>query len=201
MNLTASDRAKFGGVFQTECWRRIMPEDVLSPDDKVALVYSQRRKRYEWRRLVWIDTSHNIFTNEGLDHILNVEFHATTQITTWYCVMSETNTSPAAGMTYAVPSFTETTAYDEATRPAYNEAASSSQSITNSANKAAFTMNATKTLYGAALVGGGTAATTKGDTAGGGTLDCYALFAASRGVQDDDVVNLTYQVGSADDGA
>lgn len=151
--------------------------------------------------LKWVDESENLVTNEGLDAILDIMLHASTQITTWYCVMFENNHTPAAGNTYAVPGYTETTSYDEATRPAYVEAAASGQSITNSANKATFTISATKTLYGAALVGGGSAPTTKGDTAGGGTLLCCVQFAASRAVVDDDVVNLTYTVSAADDGA
>jgi len=149
--------------------------------------------------LKWTERVHNIVTDEGLDSVLDVYLHAATQITTWYCCMSESDTAAAANLTYAVPGYTETEAYDEATRPAYNEAASSSQSITNSANKAVFTMNATKTLYGASLVGGGTDGNTKGDAAGGGTLFCYSKFGSSRGVVDDDVVNLTYTVGAADD--
>lgn len=182
--VATKQRGKIGGVFTAEIWRP-------TKNSRSGGI------NYE---LIDVLKSHNIITNEGLDAILDIMLHASTQITTWYCVMSETNTSPAAGMTYATPSFTETTAYDEANRPEYNEAAASSQSITNSANKAQFTMNATKTLYGAALVGGGTGASTKGDTAGGGTLLCYALFASSRGVVDDDVVNLTYTVSAADDG-
>jgi hypothetical protein len=143
---------------------------------------------------------HNIITNEGLDAILDIMLHADTQITTWYCVMSESDTSPAAGMTYAVPSFTETQAYDGATRPVYDEAAAASQSITNEASKASFTMNATKTLYGAGLVGGGGAPATKGDAAGGGTLFNYGAFGASQPVVDDNVVNLTITISAADDG-
>jgi hypothetical protein len=166
---------KLGGFFEVEC--------------------NDKKGRLKWRERV-----HNIWTNEGLDHMLNVILHGSTQIGTWYCTMSETNTTPAAGMTYAAPSFTETQAYDEATRPVYNEAASSSQSITNAANKAVFTINATKTLYGAGLKGGGSAATTKGDTAGGGTLLCYSLFTSPRSVVAADVVNLTYVVPGADDG-
>jgi len=166
--------AKFRGEFVTECYR----------DGK----------------LIWLDKTHNIITNQGLDHILNTELHAGTAITTWYCTLVETNTTPAATMTYAVPTYTESTAYDETTRPEYVEAASSSQSVTNSASKAVFTISATKTMYGASLVGGGTAASTKADTAGGGTLLCYALFSASRAVVDNDVINLTYTVSAADDG-
>jgi len=143
---------------------------------------------------------HNIVTNEGLDSILNIQLHAATQITTWYCVISETDTEGAANLTYAVPSFTELAAYDEGTRPAYVEAASSSQSVTNSANKAVFTANATKTLYGAGLVGGGSTPGTKSDVAGGGTLFNYGKFAASQPVVDDNVVNLTITITGADDG-
>jgi hypothetical protein len=166
--------AKFRGKFLTECYR----------DGK----------------LIWVDETQNIITNEGLNAILNIMLHATTQITTWYCTLVESDTTPAAGMTYAVPVYTESVAYDETTRPEYVEAASTAQSTTNSANKAVFTINATKTMYGASLVGGGSAPSTKGNTAGGGTLLCYAKFSASRAVIDDDVINLTYTITSADDG-
>ncbi len=151
-------------------------------------------------RLKWVEETHNIVTNEGLNHILNAVLNAATQITTWYCTLAETNTSAAAGMTYAVPSYTETTAYDEATRPAYVEATSTAQSTTNSASPAVFTISATKTIYGASLVGGGSAATTKGNTAGGGTLLCYALFTTARSVLDNDVINLSYTLTMSDDG-
>lgn len=167
---------RIGGVFDLVC---------LGPDG-----------REKWR-----ERAHNIVTNEGLNHILDAVLHGATQITTWYVAPVESNTSPAAGLTYATPTFTESTAYDEANRVAYNEAAAASQSITNSANPASFSINATKTIYGAALVGGGSAPTTKGDTAGGGTLLCYALLTASKSVASGDTLNITYTLSAADDGA
>jgi len=142
----------------------------------------------------------NIVTDEGLNAFLNIMLHAATQITTWYCVMFEDNFTPDGDETYAVPGYTEFAAYDEATRPEYEEAESTEESITNSANKAVFTANATKTLYGAALVGGGSDPTVKSNTAGGGTLLCAGKFAASQPVVDDNVVNLTYTVTAADAG-
>lgn len=166
-------RARFKGVFEVECFRK--------------------------GKLLWREIVENLVTNEGLDAILDIMLHASTQITTWYCTLVETDTAPAAGMTYAVPVYTESSSYDEATRPEYVEAAASSQSTTNSANKAVFTISATKTMYGASLVGGGSDPTVKGNTAGGGTLLCYAKFAASRSVVDDDVINLTYTFSAADD--
>lgn len=148
----------------------------------------------------WVEKVHNLVTNQGLNAILDIMLHATTQITAWYVAIFETDTTILATHTYAAPGYTESTAYTEGTRPAYNEAAASGQSITNSANKASFAINATKTIYGAALVGGGSAASTKADTAGGGTLLCAVKFSSSRSVISGDTLQVTYTVTSADDG-
>ena len=144
----------------------------------------------------------NIITDEGLNHILNVVLHAATQITTWYCVMFESDTTPDGAETYAVPVFTEWEAYtnDPDERPVFDVAESTEESSTNSASKAAFTANDTKTLYGAGLVGGGTDGDTKGDAAGGGTLLCCGTFDAEQPVVDNNIVNLTYTITAADAG-
>ena len=149
-------------------------------------------------KLIWTESTGNIITNEGLDRFLNVMLHATTQTATWYCGLVETNTAPAAAMTYNVPVFTESTAYAEATRPAYVEAASTARSTTNSANKAVFTINDIKTMYGAALF----SINTKGDHTAGAdnVLLCYAIFGTSRAVISGDIINLTYTITIADDG-
>ena len=124
----------------------------------------------------------NLVTNQGKNALNDIMFNGATQITAWKMMLFESNTEPALAMTYAVPVFTESAAYGEAARPAYQSAASSSQSITNTANRATFTMNATKTIYGCALVGGGSAAGTKSDTAGGGTLYAVSKFAVPKDV-------------------
>jgi hypothetical protein len=96
----------------------------------------------------WED--HNLVVNEGLNSLLGIMFHGDTQITTWYMGVFEGNYTPVATVTAATitAASTESTAYDEATRQAYDEAAAASQSITNSASRATFTFNATKTIYG-----------------------------------------------------
>ncbi len=180
---------KLRGEFVVECYRW---------HDEHGKRFCDARGRFE-RQLIWVEKTHNIWTNQGLNSLLNIMLHATTQITTWYCILFENDFTPDGDETYAVPGYTESTAYDEATRPEYVEAESTAKSTTNSANKAAFTINATKTMYGAALVGGGSAASTKGNTAGGGTLAVAGRFVASRAVIDNDVINLTYTVTSADD--
>jgi hypothetical protein len=117
-------------------------------------------------------------------------FHGATQITTWYFVLFEADYTPLVTDTYAVPGYTETTAYDEATRPAFVEAESTAQSLDNSANKATFTFNTIKTIYGGALVGGGTDPTVKGDTAGGGTLYSSAKFSENKPVTSGDILKV-----------
>jgi hypothetical protein len=141
--------------------------------------------------LLWTDYADNLVTNEGMNFMLDVMFNTEAQIS-WYVIIVESDTTAAAGMTYATPVFTECEAYDEATRPAFTTAAASSQSVTNSASKAEFTMNDSKTLYGAAIVGGDD---TIGDTAGGGVLFSYAKFTASKSVASGQVMRVSYTTG------
>jgi len=132
----------------------------------------------------------NIVTLEGKNRLNDVMFHGTTQITTWYVAIFSSNTTCVNTMTYAVPVYTESILYDEATRPAYVEAASSSQVTTNTANRAVFTMNDIVTIYGCALVGGGTGATTKADTAGGGCLYSASKFSEAKSVVATNVLSV-----------
>ncbi len=134
-NGLANPSFKVWGIYDIEHWRR-----------------RQHGALYSWD-MIHKESTHNVCTAEGLNAILDIMFHGTTQITTWYCLVFETDTTPSDATTYAVPVFTECQAYAEATRPEYVEAAASSKSITNSANKAVFTFNATKDIFGAALVG------------------------------------------------
>jgi hypothetical protein len=149
-------------------------------------------------KLISKSECHNIITDEGLNRILNVVLHGTTQTSPWYCELFESDTTPDANTNYDVPVYTPCQAYDEATRPEYNEANSTAKSTTNSANKAVFTMNASKTIYGASLV----SVSTKGDhTAGANNvLLCAGKFGTAQPVISTNVINLTYTVTSADDG-
>lgn len=146
---------------------------------------------YEHRRagdILSVDQHHNIITNQGLNHALDVLLHGTTPVSPWYVGVFEGNYTPVAGDTAATfpANATECTAYDEATRVEYNEAAASSQSTTNSANKATFTFNATKTVYGAFL----SSVSTKSATTG--TLLAANKASVAKAVVDDDQLLITY---------
>lgn len=130
----------------------------------------------------------NLVVNEGLDHVLNTVFHSGTQVGTWFLGLFEGNYTPVAGLTAATiaAASTESTAYTETQRQEFNEGAASAQSISNTANKATFTMNATKTIYGAFLVSNATKSATSG------TLFSAARFAAPKQVVADDQLLLSY---------
>lgn len=135
----------------------------------------------------------NLVVNEGLNALLNIMFNASTQVTTWYCGLFEGNYTPVATVTAAniASASTELTAYVAATRPEYNEAASSAQAITNSANRANFVFNATKTVYGAFLI----STNIKNGTTG--TLFSAARFPTSKSVESGDELLLTYTITAA----
>lgn len=143
---------------------------------------------------VWEDTIKNLMVTEGRNSLLNVYFNSGTQITAWYIALFESNTTPADTDTYDSPTFTECTAYSESTRGAWTVVNSTAGIITNAASKATFTFTAAKTLYGGALVGGGTSASTKGNTAGGGTLMASAKFADAKSALIDDILRVTVSV-------
>ncbi len=135
----------------------------------------------------------NLVVNEGLDALLNIMFHGSTQVTTWYLGLFEGNYTPVSTVTAATiaSASTESTAYAATTRPTYDEAASSGQSVTNSASRADFVFNATKTIYGAFLISD----STKAGTAG--TLFSAARFSSSKSVVSGDELLLTYTFSAA----
>lgn len=92
----------------------------------------------------------NLMPIEGLNHMLGVTLKAVTQAPTWYIGLYEGNYTPVATDTAATfpAAATETTTYAESTRVEFNEGSVTSGSVDNSANKAEFTFNANKSVYG-----------------------------------------------------
>ena len=136
---------------------------------------------------------HNLIVDEGLNALNDIMFHGSTQVGTWYLGVFEANYTPVSSVTAATiaSAATECTAYDETTRQEYQEAASASKVTTNAANKATFTFNATKTIYGAFLV----STSTKGGTSG--TLFSAAKFGSAKSVVSGDQLLLTYAFTSS----
>lgn len=195
--LSLREKAAIAGRYECELFRSLAKLPDPSRIDPRNIVMLAPRADGVEKPYVKVDqwADHNIMTDQGLTYLLDCGLSGATQITAWKVVLSESDTSAAAGMTYATPTFTEVNAdVDEAARVAWTEGGVSSKVITNSANKASFTFNASSTIYAAGLVGGGTGAATKANTDGGGTLLSYSKFTASKAVVDDDVLKVTVTI-------
>ena len=152
----------------------------------------------------------NGITNEGKNKLLNVMFHGTSAITTWWLGMISNSgySALAVGDTYAQIAgsngWTEFTDYTDAansnsasTRPEWTEGAASGQAITNS-SPVIFDITGSGTVKGLFLVGGAAGAQTKGDhAASGAVLWATALFGTGDvAVNADDQLKVTYTVSA-----
>lgn len=136
-----------------------------------------------------IDTEevHNLVPTEGLNHILGVEFKGTTQVLSWYLAIFEGNYVPTSADTAAAlpAASTECTAYAETTRVPFVGGTVAGGVLDNSASRAEFTMNATKTVYGAYM----TSAPAKGATTG--VVVSSVRFSAAKNLVATDILRIT----------
>ena len=143
----------------------------------------------------WQDRAKNIVVNVGLDHILDVIFSGTSKATNWFVGLKGSGTVSSADTLASHAGWTELTPFSGASRVTYVEASASGQSITNSANKASFSITSTATVAGAML------ASVITGSGGSGVLMCAADFASAKGVENGDTLEVTYTISAADDGA
>ena len=133
----------------------------------------------------------NGIVDEGLDSILDVQFHAASQITTWYIGLVDNSgwTAFADADTLASHAgWSESTNYSEANRVEWEEDAASSRSITNSTT-ADFSVNANGNMKGIFVSSNNVKST--GNT---GTLWSTAAFSSVVAVTNGDTLKVTYTV-------
>ena len=144
--------------------------------------------------LLWEDTALNLVVNVGLQHFLDVVFISGTQDTTWFCgLMAATPTVAGADTLASHSGWTEFTSYDETNRVAWSPTRTN-QSIANS-SAMVFTISANSSTVGGAFIAGVNTGTS-------GVLMCGAAFTGGNktGLNDNDVLNVTYTFSAADDG-
>lgn len=163
---------RWGGVFEVEC-------------------------RDPQGRLKWRETAPNIVTNAGLNYALDAALSAGTPVTTWYVGLTAATPTVAAGDTMGSHGgWTEFTAYDEAARQTWTDGGVSSQSVSNTASKAEFTVSTNSSSIGGAFL-------TSDSTKSGSTGTLYAVVAFTGGnkaADDGDTLSVTYTFTAADDG-
>jgi len=149
--------------------------------------------------LKWEDEAPNLVVNVGLQDMNAKYFTGSAYTAAWYIGLygAGATNSPAASNTMSShSSWTEVTAYSQATRPActFGTPTTANPSVaTNSASPATFSINATTTVGGAFL--------TSNNTVGGttGTLYSAADFSApgDRAVTNGDTLSVTYTLSLA----
>lgn len=159
---------QFKNIYKVECW---------APDGTLR----------------WVEEIPNIVVNVGLDDVLNKYFKGVTYTASFFVGITAATPVPNAADTMASHSgWTEVTDYTESDRPALTLGSVSGQSVSNTASKAVYTINATVTIGGAFI----TTDDTKGGTAG--TLYGVAAFTnGNRSAQSGDELRVTCTLSAA----
>ena len=146
-------------------------------------------------QLKWRDTFRNTVMTVGKNEVLDKTFKASGYTASWFVglVDSASYSAIAAADTMASHAgWTETTQYDEANRQALTLGTPSAGSVNNSASKAVFTINATRTVKGCFVVNNNTKSGTTG------VLFSAGLFSGGdRAVVATDVLNVTVTLNAA----
>jgi hypothetical protein len=132
----------------------------------------------------------NGIVDVGMNHILETEFHAGSQVSTWYIGLVDNSGFTAFNDADTMAShsgWTESTVYSQSTRPQWTAGAAASRQITN-ASTVDFSINDSATLKGIFV----TSDNTKGGTSG--TLWATAAFSSTVSVQNGDTLKITYTI-------
>lgn len=132
----------------------------------------------------------NLIPTEGLNHILDVVCKGGSPVATWFVGIFEGDYTPVATDTAAtLPALsTESTAYSEAVRQTWVEGAIAAGAVSNSASKAEFTINASKTIYGCFL----SSVSAKSSTAG--VILSVVRFGTPKAFLSGDILRVTAPV-------
>lgn len=138
--------------------------------------------------VVDVSYEHNILPQQSVDHIASlIRGGGATPISSWYVGLFESNYVPDSSVTAADLQTTvgESTAYDETDRQPWTNTYDGVGFIGNASNVAEFTMNSSKTIYGAFIVSNAT----KGGTAG--ILLSLARFSTAKVVESGTTLRIT----------
>lgn len=144
----------------------------------------------------WVEEIHNVVTTEGKNDLLTKYFKGSAYTATWYVglVDNASFTAVSAGDTAAQINGTngwlELSEYTEGVRQSLVLGTAAAASIDNSASKASFSMNATKTVEGAFVV---STSIVDGIT---GVLYSVSSFTVPRAVGSGDTLNVTVTLTS-----
>ncbi len=144
--------------------------------------------------LKWAEEFSNTVVNEGLDDVLDKYLKGSSYTAAFYVGLTDGTPTVAAGDTMASHGgWTEVTAYSEGVRQTLTLGTVSSQSVSNTASKATFSINANGTTIGGAFV-------TTNNTKGGSTGTLYggdAFTGGDKSADSGDTLNVTVTLTAA----
>lgn len=142
----------------------------------------------------WVEEFANVVTNAGLDDLLDKYLKGSTYTAAFYVGLTDgTPTVAGADTMSSHAGWAEVTAYDESVRQTLTLGSVSSQSVSNTASKASFTISTNSTTVGGAFV---VTDSTKGGTSG--TLYGVAAFSGGdKSTDDGDTLNVTVTLTAA----
>lgn len=135
-------------------------------------------------RIKFIESTHNLVVNSGLDDLLNKRFKASSYTSADYVGLKGTGSVAAADTMSSHSGWSEVTGYSESVRQTLTLGTVSGQSVDNSASKATFSINSSVTVAGAFIV---TNSTKGGST---GILYGAADFSSPRSLTNGDTLNV-----------
>ncbi len=142
----------------------------------------------------WVEEFPNTVVNVGLEFALDVLFDSSVAKTAvWFVGPTDGTPTVAAADTMASHAgWVETTAYSETVRQVFVDVRST-RTVSNTASKATFSINASTTIGGAFIASTSTKKTTSG------TLLCAAAFTGGdRSVAASDTLEIQYDFVAAD---
>lgn len=141
-------------------------------------------------KLIGVYRVPNGIVDVGMNHILDTEFVAGSQSSTWYIGLVDNSGFTGFSDSDTMSShsgWSESTAYSQATRPQWTVGSASSRQVTN-ASTVDFSINASATLKGIFVVDNNTKSGTSG------TLWATAAFSSTVSVSSGDTLKITYTV-------
>lgn len=146
----------------------------------------------------WVDEFENLVVNEGLDHVLDAVLANGTQHAAWYVGLLAASPTPLAAWTKTEVGAADFVAYTEATLPAFTPGAVSGQSVSNTASKAQFTINADSQSIGGAYLA---SANTKAVEGGAAIIYSAGAFTGgNKSADSGDTLEVTATFTSSDAG-
>ncbi len=149
-------------------------------------------------KLVWREAFENLVVTAGLNKVLDATFKTGLAAPQWYVGLVDGTSAPtydASDVMGSHAGWVDFQSYSGSTRPSYTPGTISGGSVDNSSSKAAFTISAAGTVYGAYLTDG------SAKTGTTGTLYAVGSFSSSQAVVGGDVVNVTATLTAAQQGS